>query len=89
VLVVPFPRDIVDARDVQLQVRPTSTRVVPARGRPLLDVMYDKSGIHATCLLNRGEILALISRLQRLGASNLIMLCLPRESCVLLTSRLT
>lgn len=59
VLVIPFPRDIVDARDVQLQVRRASTRaVVPDRGNPLLDVVYDKSGIYATCLLNRSETLA-------------------------------
>jgi prepilin-type N-terminal cleavage/methylation domain-containing protein len=58
-LVVPFPQDIVDARDVQLQVQRTSTRVAPPnRNNPLLDVVYDKSGIYATCLLNRGEILA-------------------------------
>ena len=58
VLVVPFPKDIVDARDVQLRVRRTSPDVtVPDRGNPLLDVVYDKSGIYATCLLDRGGIL--------------------------------
>jgi hypothetical protein len=58
VLVVPFPRDIVDARDVQLQVRRTGPDVVvPNRGNPVLDVVYDKSGIYATCLLDRSGTL--------------------------------
>ncbi|HEX9997457.1 MAG TPA: prepilin-type N-terminal cleavage/methylation domain-containing protein [Abditibacterium sp.] len=66
-LVVPFPQGIVDARDVGLQVKSTTPDVVergntsqsnPVRSNPLLDVVYDKTGIYATCLLAPREVLA-------------------------------
>jgi prepilin-type N-terminal cleavage/methylation domain-containing protein len=64
VLVIPFPEGIVEARDVQIQMRRTgATTVVPPQGARtqgdlLLDVVYDKSGIYATCLMNRTDVLA-------------------------------
>jgi prepilin-type N-terminal cleavage/methylation domain-containing protein len=58
VLIVPFPRDIVEARDVQLQVRRTNPDgAIPDQGNPLLDVVYEKSGIYATCSMNRSDLL--------------------------------
>ena len=73
--VLPFPEDIVEARDVELVVRPVGAgagaAVLPGDAlgdaTPLTDVVYDRSGIYGTCRVSPGRALAADVRFTAFG----------------------